>query len=376
MRLAPFIQENIETILQEWEDFAMTLSPLTDASTSKLRDHAKDMLGVICVDLETFQGEQDSIDKSQGKAADAPGMTAAQSHAADRLNAGFSIEELVAEYRAMRASVLRLWQAKVRQADESGMQDMVRFNEAIDQAITESIARYSELNRDSQNVFMAILGHDVRNPLGAISMCSQVLLQDANLPDQHVRVARQILRSVDRVNEIVSDLLDFSITHLGGGIPVTLEPINFGVACTEIVEELRMFHPKSDIRVELEGDLNANWDRARIGQALSNLVGNAIHHGTANGVIWVSAVESKDQIVWTIQNEGNVISPDELRVMFKPGKRFAVRTAEHHSSQGNLGLGLYITLAIVEAHKGTIRVSSTELEGTAFTVSMPRQSAA
>lgn len=373
MRLALFIRENLETILQEWEDFAVTLSPLNDAGRIKLRDHAKEMLGVICVDLETFQAEQQSIDKSRGKAPDAEGLTAAQSHATDRLNAGFSIEELMAEYRAMRASVLRLWRAKVKRADESDLEDMDRFNEAIDQSLTEAIARYSDLNRDSQNVFMAILGHDVRNPLGAISMGSQLLLQDDELASKHVRVARQIRRSVDRVNDIVSDLLDFSITHLGSGIPVTPAPLNFAVECSGIVDELRMFHADSDIRLELEGDLNACWDRARISQALSNLVGNAIHHGTVNGTVWVSAAACGDDIVWTIQNEGKTISPEELRFMFDPARRFAVRAAEHQNIRGNLGLGLYITLAIVQAHKGTIRVSSTEIEGTTFTVSLPRR---
>ena len=123
MRLAPFIRQNLETILQEWEDFAVTLSPLNDASKMKLSDHAKEMLGVICVDLDTFQAEQASIDKSRGKAPDAASLTAAQSHATDRVNAGFSIEELMAEYRAMRANVLRLWQARVKHADESDLQD-------------------------------------------------------------------------------------------------------------------------------------------------------------------------------------------------------------------------------------------------------------
>lgn len=373
MRLAVFIRENLETILQEWEDFAVTLSPLNDASKAQLRDHAKDMLGVISDDLETFQAAQESIDKSRGNAPNAPGVTAAQSHAADRLNSGVSIEELMAEYRAMRASVLRLWQTRVRRADEFDLQDMVRFNEAIDQSLTESIARYSEMNRDSQNVFLAILGHDVRNPLGAISMGSQLLLHDDELASKHVRVARQIRRSVDRVNEIVSDLLDFSITHLGSGIPVTLAPLNFAVECTAIIDELRMFHPDSDIRLELEGDLAASWDRVRIGQALSNLVGNAVHHGAVNATIWVSATARGDNIIWTIQNEGKTISSDELRFMFDPAKRFAVRTAEQQNIDGHLGLGLYITLAIVEAHKGAIRVSSTEVEGTTFTITLPRR---
>lgn len=204
-------------------------------------------------------------------------------------------------------------------------------------------------------------------------MGSQLLLQDDELASKHVRVARQIRRSVDRVNEIVSDLLDFSITHLGSGIPVTFVPLDFAVECSEIVDELRMFHADSDIRLELEGDLTACWDRARISQALSNLVGNAVHHGTVSRTIWMSAIARGDDIIWTIQNEGKTISPDELRFMFDPAKRFAVRAAEQQNIRGNLGLGLYITLAIVEAHKGTIRVSSTEIEGTTFTVSLPRR---
>jgi len=374
MRLALFIRENLEVILQEWEDFAITLSPLSDASKIQLRDHAKAMLLVICKDLETFQAAQESIDKSRGNAPEVSQDTAAESHAEDRMDAGFSVEELMAEYRALRASVLRLWQATLKHADELDLQDMTRFNEAIDQSLTESIVRYSELIRDSQNVFLAILGHDVRNPLGAISMGSQLLLLDDKLAVKHVSVAKQIHRSVDRVNEIVSDLLDFSTTHLGSGIPVTLVPMNFYVECTAIVDELRMFYPDSDIRLELKGDLTAYWDRARIGQALSNLVGNAVHHGSADTPISVTVTENGNEIQWAIHNKGKVISADELRFMFDPGKRFSIKSTEQRSAlqQAHLGLGLYVTRAIVEAHNGVIRVTSTAQEGTTFTISLPR----
>jgi signal transduction histidine kinase len=371
MRLAVFIRENLEHVLQEWEDFALTLSPLSDANKTQLRDHAKAMLLVICKDLETFQAPQESIDKSWGNAPEVSQDTAAESHAVDRMDSGFSVEELMAEYRALRASVLRLWQAKVKQADEFDLQDMTRFNEAIDQSLTESIARYSALLRDSQNVFLAILGHDVRNPLGAISMGSQLLLRDDKLETKHAHVAKQIRRSVDRVNDIVSDLLDFSTTHLGRGIPVTLAPMNFRVECTAIVDELRTFYPNRDIQVTLEGELTAYWDRARIGQALSNLVANAVHHGSADTAIWVTVTESGDEIQWGIQNEGKVISADELRFMFDPGRRFSLKEGSARQD-GHLGLGLYVTRAIVEAHQGTIRVTSTAEEGTTFTISLPR----
>lgn len=195
MRLSKFIRGNMEVILQEWEDFAETIHPLTTATKSQLRDHAKEMLHVISSDLDTTQEVQEGIDKSKGRAPESAAETAAESHAEDRLMAGFTIEELMAEYRAMRASVLLLWQEKVRQADEFDLQDMLRFNEAIDQAATESITRYSTMLRESQNVFLAILGRDVRNPLGAISMGTQLIMQEATTPAMRQRVAAQVLIS-------------------------------------------------------------------------------------------------------------------------------------------------------------------------------------
>ncbi|RFC35263.1 MAG: Signal transduction histidine kinase [Candidatus Nitrotoga sp. SPKER] len=368
MRLAAFIRQNLEIILQEWEDFAVTLPPIKDSNKMQLRDHAQMMLHVICDDLETFQCAQVSIDKSWGKAPPHSTFTAAESHAEERINSGLSIEEVMAEYRALRASVLRLWQSKFRQANEHVVQDMIRFNEAVDQSLTESIARYTCLQREAQNVFLAILGHDVRNPLGAISMGSQLLLQDDKLDLKHVNIAKVIRLSVDRANKIVSDLLDFSTTHLGMNIPVTLVQMDFQVECKAIVDELRLFYPKSDIRLEMESDLIVYWDRARIGQALSNLVANAIHHGSPGTAISVTVTKNDNAIQWVIQNQGKVISSEELRCLFNSHKQYSIK----QSADGHLGLGLYVTHLIVEAHKGTIRVTSTANEGTIFTITLPR----
>ena len=373
MRLSAFIRENIEVILQEWEDFAETLHPLVGSNRQKLRDHAQQMLVVICADLDTDQDDQESIEKSKGNAPAEANDTAAESHAADRLESGLSIEELMAEYRAMRASVLRLWQNRVKGADELAVQDMLRFNEAIDQSLTESIARYSQLTRDTQNVFLAILGHDVRNPLGAISMGAQVLLLDATLSSKQRKIAERITTSTRRVNDIVSDLIDFSTSNLGGGMPIKPAPMDFGPQCTHIVEEIRAFHPEHHIKLELAGDLNVTWDRVRINQALSNLVANATQHGAKDQPIWVS-VQGLDAITLTIQNMGEPMAPSHLRTLFDPAKRIAVRSASARAADDadHLGLGLYITRDIINAHGGAITVSSTLTEGTTFTVTLPR----
>jgi len=377
VRLSAFIRENIEVILQEWEDFAETLHPLAGANRQKLRDHAQQMLMVICADLDTYQCEQDSIEKSKGNAPAQAGDTAAESHAADRLESGLAIGELMAEYRAMRASVLRLWQKKVRGADELAVQDMLRFNEAIDQSLTESVARYSDITGDTQNVFLAILGHDVRNPLGAISMGAQVLLLDTALPVKYQKVAARIAASTRRVNEIVNDLIDFSTSNLGGGMPIKPAPMDFGPECTHIVEEIRAFHPRRQITLELAGDLHVTWDRVRMNQALSNLVGNATQHGAKDQPVWVS-VRGGDDITLAIQNMGAPMEAAHLRTLFDPAKRIAVRSAGARAGDeaDHLGLGLYITRDIVGAHGGAITVTSTLAEGTTFTVTLPRKALA
>ena len=374
MRLSKFITANIEVILQEWEDFAVTLHSLSSASKTQLRDHAKAMLLVICVDLDSAQSVEQGIEKSKGNAPETANDTAAESHAIDRLQAGFTIEELMAEYRALRASVLRLWQARVKKADEFDLQDMLRFNEAIDQSLTESISRFSSLMRDSQNVFLSILGHDVRNPLGAISMGTQMIMQDPALPQRHLKVAAQVLRSTERVADIVSDLLDYSTSHLGGGIPVILAEYDLSAEARSVVQEMHLFHPNRLFNADIEDKLTVHWDRARVSQALSNLMANAIQHGASVSPIWISIAAQQDDVVIVIQNEGEVITQEILRAMFDPGKSFVIKSSSERSlsQTTHLGLGLYIAHEIVSAHGGAILVTSTEREGTTFKIQMPK----
>jgi signal transduction histidine kinase len=377
MRLSKFILTNMEAILQEWEDFAKTIHATIHRMTAKeLRDHAEAMLKAVAADLDTDQARQEGIDKSQGLAPAVPEDTAAEIHAVDRLASGFTIEQLTSEYRALRASVLRLWQDDIKNITAGEIKDMVRFNEAIDQSLAESVARYSAMHRDSQNLFLAILGHDVRSPLGAISVGAQMLTGSASLTPNAVKTASIIVDSSNRIAEIVSDLLDFSTSHLGDGIPVTTSSMDFSPVCTTIVEEMRLLHPDRPIKLEIAGDMEVTWDRSRISQAFGNLITNAFDHGSAESPIVVTVREHHDdEIIWTIQNAGEVISSAQLRTIFDPAKRFALRPASERklSDKVNLGLGLYITREIIVAHGGRIEITSTKEDGTTFTIRLPRR---
>ncbi|SHN26516.1 Signal transduction histidine kinase [Duganella sacchari] len=375
MKLSAFILENLEPILNEWESFAASLAPLEDATKVELRDHAAAVLHVIAKDLDTPQAEHQSIAKSKGLALAANGNTAAQLHAEERVAAGFSGEQVMAEYRALRSSVLRLWALDAAITTPSDIQDMIRFNESIDQAQTESMARYSRMLREAQNLFLAILGHDVRTPLGAVSMGAQVLLMDQTLPSKALKVGLRILNSSKRMDAIVRDLLDFSTTHLGEGIPIDPRTVDLLEICQHTIDEAKTFHPDRKFEMTSEGILTGAWDGQRMGQAFSNLISNAIQHSTPESIIRVSISGFIDEVVYEVQNDAEMFSQTKLRTLFDPIKRFAIRPASERvgTRMQNLGLGLYVVKEIVNAHDGEISVASTKDGGVTFTVRLPRQ---
>lgn len=374
MRLSHFIMQNLDEILQEWEEFAETLAPLEDANRVELRDHATEILKVIATDLETAQAESESIAKSRGMAPGAPRDTAAEVHAAARLSSGLTGDQVMAEFRALRSSVLRLWARRVEITTSVEIQDMVRFNEAIDQAQSESMARYSKLLRDAQSLFLAILGHDVRSPLGAVSMGAQVLLHDPTLPSKVLKVGLGIFNSSKRVDGIVRDLLDFSTSHLGDGIPIDPYTVNLEKICFDVVEEAKTFHPDHIIELVCSGDLTGTWDGPRLAQAFANLISNAIQHGKPAGTIHVEISGRMPDVVFEVVNEGDVIPAAKLKTLFDPVKSFAIRPPSERtmSRVQNLGLGLYVVKEIVKAHKGHISVSSSKEEGVKFSLTLPR----
>ena len=372
-RLHQFIREHTEEILAEWETFARTLPMAESMDISALRDHAKEMLGVIAHDLETPQTPGEQTDKAEGKSdADesGPPATAAQEHGAARAVSGFTIAQMLSELRALRASVIRLWTKQNPQLAASDLEDMTRFNEAIDQAIAESVTQYSEDIGQSKERFLAILGHDLRNPLGAIIMSASFMLELGELGEPHRNLVSRIGSSARRMNQMVSDLLDFTRTTLGGdGIPIARAEMDVARMVQDVVLEVATRYPKSAVKGETKGELRGQWDCARLTQALTNLVGNAVQHGTEKSPITVAAHGSPDEVVISVRNEGPVIPKEDLDQIFKPGTQAGPDTA--HVDE-HLGLGLFIVDRIVAAHGGTIDVRSTKEDGTTFTVRLPR----
>ncbi|WPP02398.1 sensor histidine kinase (plasmid) [Pseudomonas sp. HR96] len=371
MRLSRFLIENIEAIVHEWEDFARTMPTLgTPLDAEALRDHAATMIRTIATDLSTEQSAQQQIEKSHGHR---PSLfeTPAKSHAVSRLMMGFSINQVVAEFRALRASVLRHWMKQVKHDEPSEVNDLVRFNEAIDQALVESVASYSEAVKASHDIFLGVLGHDLRTPLSAIMLSADGLLRTDALGAKVAKAAERICTSVERASAIVGDLLDFTRAQLGPGIPVHRTLINIAPVCERIVDECRAVHPGAHLILNSVENVEGKFDGARLEQIFSNLIGNALQHGKAKSPVTITLRGINDVLEFRVHNSGDPIPSGRILGLFNPMGQYHPQVPLNHGPQASIGLGLYIAAQIVAAHDGIINVTSDEDHGTEFVVKIP-----
>jgi signal transduction histidine kinase len=372
MKLSEFITQNIEEILVEWEAFAKTIGPAAETMDSlALRDHAKLILEAVAKDIETYQTDLEQFDKSKGLAPPLAGKeTAAATHGALRQLAGFDLKQLGSEYRALRASVIKLWKARLTDLSDFEFNDMMRFNEAIDQALAESIVSYSDAVDHSRQTFLAILGHDLRSPLSSIQMAALILSESKTLDAQYLDLVARIKRNVVTMTGIIADLLEYASGQLGRKIPVNPIPTNMEIICWAALDEVQSSYPEAAFNFEMIGNLDGYSDPARFQQVLSNLLNNAAKNSNVGTPITLSARRESETIIVEVKNFGHPIPPEALQVIFNPLVQVSSNKSESNRST-SMGLGLFIAREIVEGHNGTIEVSSSEIEGTVFTVRLP-----
>jgi signal transduction histidine kinase len=371
MRLADFIDGNRPAIVAQWELFASSLLPAASGlDAAALRDHAEQILMAITKDLRTAQTRLEQSAKSQGGVPVLLGApeTAAQTHAALRAKEGFSLRQLVAEYRALRASVLRLW-GDAEIYGPGATEDAGRFNEAIDQAIAESVDYFTREVDRWRAVFLGVLGHDLRSPLNAVLLTSQVIstLSAGTPVSQHTE---RLMRSGERMKNLLDDLLDYNRVALNVGIRVTLGPVDLATVCREEIEVLRAALPASMIEFATEGITQGSWDASRIKQVIGNLVNNAARYGDPEGVIRVSLRGDDVQVHLVVENSGPGIPNELTSSIFEPLHRYAA--ADSEGSRESLGLGLFIVRQIALAHGGNATAESAG-GATRFTVTLPKR---
>ena len=373
MGLSQFIIDNIEPILGEWEAFAKSLPPGQDMDSAALRNDAERMLRFVAADMQSAQSEGERTLKGRGQQASGSEDGAAHVHGGVRLVQAFDLAQMVSEFRALRASVIRLWATQMGPTALDATSELTRFNEAIDQILAESVDRFAKDMERSRELLLAVLGHDLRNPLSSIRMSAEVLARTDLTPRQS-ELTSAIIRGSERMRKMVHDLLDFTRTRLGAKLVLASDRCELDALCRKIAEETRSGHPDRQVSVASSGDCVGYWDCERMAQLVSNLLGNAVQHGhqkmpvsvtiTGNDPGWVTLV---------VENQGPPIPADRRSSIFDPLNRG--HDATDHSHPGSLGLGLYIAKEIALAHGGSIRLVQSDLSATLFEVRLPRKPA-
>ena len=370
--LADFIRTHSDEILEAWDEFAATVhhdgKPLDKVT---LRDHAAEILHTIALDLAQPQSAAQQDAKGKGQAPRGPASTPAETHADFRMVAGFAVDAMITEYRALRASVLKIWAKQGGGTAPGDLTDLTRFNEAIDQSIAESVARYTRQTKNATDLFIGILGHDIRNPLGTIVFSSEALVRSGQLSRD---AAAPIMNAAVRIRGLIEEVLDFTRAQSDGVMPLQREPGNLASQLGKIVQETQVRHPTRTVHLESAGNFDGEWDEGRMGQLLSNLLANALLYGARDSEVSVRMWADAQQVCFSVHNRGEPIPEGERERIFQPLERgMAQHLAGERRQPSGLGLGLYICREIVRSHGGQLTLESTAADGTTFTVSLPRQ---
>lgn len=396
MRLSDLIEEHREELLQDFEDFARTYAHSGERmDVAALRDHADAILDAIILDLEQPQTASEQERKSKGAAprVEVALPTVAERHGIRRVSDAFSLSETVAEFRALRASVIRMWaRSVVTWSDETSVGDMVRFNEAIDQMLAESIDGYArELQRleraeDEQRVanevkraktdFLQMVSHELRTPLHAIAGYNELLALELQGPltEPQQSVLRRMKHAEGHLLDIIEGILGFQ--HSGQPATTELEEVAVRDALKDLwpfIEPTAQRHEVS-LEAHLDGAADGRvWaDPERLRQVVRNLVLNAIHFTPKGGRVWVDYVDTPDEGCLRVHDTGIGIPPDQLEAIFEP---FAQVDMSLTRERGGIGLGLAISRQLMHGMRGSITATSRLGSGSTFTVSLPKRRA-
>jgi signal transduction histidine kinase len=290
-----------------------------------------------------------------------------EGHALQRLQYAIDLTTLTREYAVLRSVVARSLLA-VSEDSEAYREHVIAVNEGLDEAIYGAVRRYMQSRDQVRDRFIGILAHDLRTPLSTIAMASlQVPMITPSLADTRAaELCGVIHRSAERMMRMIDDVVEFARGQLGGGIPISLALADLGLITHAAVDELRVAHPNRELAVSHAGDLRGYFDRDRVLQLAANLIANAITYG--RGAIAVRVTEEPDRraLRMTVHNRGPVIAAERLSSLFDPLR------PEQPGTRRGLGLGLYIVRQIALGHGARCEVTSTEADGTTFTVLWPR----
>jgi signal transduction histidine kinase len=299
----------------------------------------------------------------------------AKEHVRHRFEEGFTLEDLLRELGHIRATIIDL--ATRENVVLSGNEAQL-VHSAIDQVMNTAACEMAEmtaadLRRDValRELFVAVLGHDLRDPISTIKLNMTSLLKGEDVPQWLIRPHQRIARAADRMQRMVAELLDMTRIRVHGGIPISRKPGDLRSTCEQMIEELGLKHADRTIAFNALGNTQGQWDMDRMAAVVWNLIGNALDHSPPDTPVRVELRGMTDCVMLQVNNKGTPISADAIATIFEPFHRDTQRAPTTRPSEG-LGLGLFIVKEIAKAHGGTAELASDEREGTTITVTLPR----
>jgi len=355
MSLPHFIHESLDDILAEWERDCGESPP--HAEPAARRQHFGKVLRAVADEMKRLPANAAA---AAAAASTDDGGGAPHSHAG----------QLVGDYASLRASVIRQWRRKHPSPSPSDLDDLVRFNEAMDRSLAELTATFSPSESQPQALFLGVLNHELRTSVASILMSAQVLTHRSPPGSPEAKAAQRILRSCEQLRQTLDALSEFTKVRLGEHLEIDRLPDDIGVLCRQAVDAFGRVDPERRIRLSSDGDLSGNWDQARIREAIGALIGNAARFASRGSTVaLVVDGHAADEVAVTVHGDGTPIDVETLQTIFDP----IARVESENATYAGLGLGLFMVRKVVDAHGGRVSVECAPGLGTTFKVVLPRQ---
>jgi hypothetical protein len=364
VELDSFIEQNFESILIAWRQFAEDQRP---AASQGARAGGMDEAEFLSSLMERLGSRDEACGSfDAGPSRVEPVVKYAESYYA----AGLELGALMAELRHLREHVMTRWLSKGDLRDSA--KSLVAFNGILDDALVNAAGIYAAREKAGQNLFMAVLAHDLRNPLQGITMASR-LLASPSIPDgTRMETARRLLRATSLMSALIADFLDYGRLRLGVALPINAVVCDLVDSCERALEIMRTAEPGREFAARFSGTLRVRADPVRVTQALLNLLRNAVQHGDPSSRIAVEGQSDGDEVSISVSNAGKSIPEAVLGGIFEPLVRDpSTSSAPDPRSTTSLGIGLFMVREIAQSHRGSVSAQSADGR-TIFTIRLPR----
>lgn len=357
------IKEKKEAILSLWEERCVKeVKSARETGSRALRDSLPLYLDhldeALAVNHKKMAGQAGILDREAKRIG--------KMHGADRaFNTRYTLSEVVEEYNILREVLLNVLER------DGPMSEVTRDTvlDSIHQAVKNAVVEFTEAHAESQQTYTHTLTHDLRTPISVAKMNAHLALKCSGIPTSVTDCIKRNVISLNRLDSMIQNLLDVSRIRAGESLSLQYQPCDLERLIREVVDEMTIVHGPRFV-VKTNGPYEGNWGQDALRRAVENLIDNAAKYGTEGAPITVSVQGNLSTVEITVHNEGSFIAKSEIPQLFEEFRR---SHSTQEGTQPGWGLGLTLVKAVMDDHKGQIRVRSGEGTGTSFSLEIPRK---